>query len=179
MEQSSSWEANTSSATQEILRILWNPKVHSCIHNSPPPVHFLPQIDPIHARPSRFSKIHFNIIHVFKSHIRFPLLCLYRRITLIPRLFWMWCNMIFLRWGVVSASPNTQAEGPPLVGCPRLLIQYIRSYAPYLEAVPPPATRGRAMPLWQGPSYHCDRDPVITLWVHVQIKWITISRRSF
>jgi hypothetical protein len=25
--------------------------------------------------------------------------------------------------------------GPPTVGCPRLLIQYIRSYPPYLEAV--------------------------------------------
>jgi hypothetical protein len=31
--------------------------------------------------------------------------------------------------------PNPQAEGPLLVGCPRLLIQYIRSYPPYLEAV--------------------------------------------
>jgi hypothetical protein len=31
--------------------------------------------------------------------------------------------------------PNPQAGGPPLVGCPRLLIQYIRSYPPYLEAV--------------------------------------------
>jgi hypothetical protein len=30
---------------------------------------------------------------------------------------------------------NTLAGGPPLVGCPRLLIQYIRSYPPYLEVV--------------------------------------------
>ena len=28
MEQSSSWEANRFSASQEILRILWNPKIH-------------------------------------------------------------------------------------------------------------------------------------------------------
>jgi hypothetical protein len=28
MEQSPSWEANWSSASQEIPRILWNPKVH-------------------------------------------------------------------------------------------------------------------------------------------------------
>jgi hypothetical protein len=34
-----------------------------------------------------------------------------------------------------SPSPNPQAEGPPLVGCQRLLIQYIRSYTSYLEAV--------------------------------------------
>ena len=29
----------------------------------------------------------------------------------------------FSQGGVVSASPNPQAGGPPLVGCPRLLIQ--------------------------------------------------------
>jgi hypothetical protein len=32
---------------------------------------------------------------------------------------------------IVSTSPNPQAGGPPLVGCPRLLIQFIRSYHPY------------------------------------------------
>ena len=37
----------------------------------------------------------------------------------------------FLRGGVVSASPNPQAGGPPLVGCPRLLIRFIRSYPLY------------------------------------------------
>jgi hypothetical protein len=30
---------------------------------------------------------------------------------------------------------NFQAGGTPLVGCPRVLIQYIGSYPPYLEAV--------------------------------------------
>jgi len=38
---------------------------------------------------------------------------------------------MFLRWGVVSTSLNTKAGGPPLVGCPRLLIQYIHSYPQY------------------------------------------------
>ena len=37
----------------------------------------------------------------------------------------------FSRGGVVSASPNPQAGGPPLVGCQRLLIQFIRSYPQY------------------------------------------------
>jgi hypothetical protein len=36
-----------------------------------------------------------------------------------------------LRWGVVSTSPNPQAGGPPLVCCPRLLIQYTRGWPPH------------------------------------------------
>jgi hypothetical protein len=34
----------------------------------------------------------------------------------------------FLLPGVVSTSPNPKHEGPPLVGCPRLFIQYSHSY---------------------------------------------------
>jgi len=32
-----------------------------------------------------------------------------------------------LQWGVVSPSPNIKDGGPPVVGCPQLRIQYIRS----------------------------------------------------
>ena len=78
-----------------------------------------------------------------------------RRMRLIPRLLWIFRNINnFLRWEVVSTSPNPQAGGPSHVGCPRLLIQCIRSYPPYLEAVSPSATWGRAMPWWQRPGYH-------------------------
>ena len=52
------------------------------------------------------------------------------------------------------ARPNPQARGPPLVGCPRLLNQYILSYRLELEGVPPSATWGRAVLWWTGPTYH-------------------------
>ena len=61
---------------------------------------------------------------------------------------------LFLRWGVVSTSPNPQTGVPPLVGCPRQPIQYIRSYPSYWRTFVRP----------QSEDAPCrgDRDPLIT-----------------
>ena len=68
MEQSPSWEANRFAASQEIPRILWNPKVHYRIHNCPPPVPILGQLDPVHTHPTSWRSI-----LILSSHLRLGL----------------------------------------------------------------------------------------------------------
>jgi len=61
---------------------------------------------------------------------------------------------MFLWWGVVSTLPNPQAGGLPLIGCPRMLIRYIRSYPPYW--------RSFIHPQHEDTPCRGDRDPLIT-----------------
>jgi len=63
MVQSPSWEANWFAASQEILRISRNLKVHYRIHKRPPPVSILDQPNPVHILTSHLLEIHPNIIH--------------------------------------------------------------------------------------------------------------------
>ena len=62
MVQSPSWEANWFAASQEILRISRNPKVHYRTHKRPPPVPIMGQPNPVHKLTYHLLEIHPIII---------------------------------------------------------------------------------------------------------------------
>ena len=70
MVQSPSWVANWFAASQEILRISWNPKVHYRTYKCPPPVPILGQHNPVHIPTFHLLEILPNIIH--PSMLRSP-----------------------------------------------------------------------------------------------------------
>ena len=138
MKQSSSWDANQFSASQEMPRILLNPKVHYHIHKCLPPVPILSQLDPVHTPTSYILKIHFNIIlpptpgspkwslslkfphqnHVYDSPL--PHMC-YMPISyfsiLSPKQYWVRSRDHSALHYVVSSTPITS----PLLGSNILL----------------------------------------------------------
>jgi hypothetical protein len=69
MEQSPSWEANRIVASQEISRILGNPKAHYRIHKCPPLATILSQLDPVHTSTSTF----WRSILILSFHLRLDL----------------------------------------------------------------------------------------------------------
>ena len=110
--------------------------VHYCVYNSPLIVSIRSQIRQVHAPTFHVLKVIFHIcvkvFHVVLSlrfthqnpvwTSRLPHRCHIRQTEMV-------LNIVkFLRWGVLSNSPNLQAGGPPLAVCPRL---YIRIYPAY------------------------------------------------
>jgi hypothetical protein len=105
--------------------ILWNLKLHYCIHGSPPLVSILSQMYVVHA-PIPPLKIHFNIIphlhlgnHITctKSHVPSPLLKSYERINPGP-----FRNMIsFYGKDLSSPRPTTKLEYRPSSAVPNCL----------------------------------------------------------
>jgi hypothetical protein len=63
------WHADRFAASQEIRRVLWNPKFHYRIQKCPPPVRILSQLDPVHTPTPHFLKIHL----ILSSHLRLGL----------------------------------------------------------------------------------------------------------
>jgi len=144
--QSPSWASDWLAASQEIPRISRNPKVHYRTHKRTPPVPILGQLDPDFC--AILSWKHSPPENRMGEYFTSGLFCLQSK-HLTCECF---LTMFFLEGGVVSTSPNPQAGGPPLVGCPRLLIQFIRSYPPYRRPFLYPQPEDEP---WRG-----DRDPL-------------------
>lgn len=61
MKQTRSWENYIRTDSQEIARILSNPKIHYRAHSSLPPVPIMSQPNPVHTLIPYFPTTHFNI----------------------------------------------------------------------------------------------------------------------
>jgi hypothetical protein len=123
MEQSASWEVNSSLASQEILAFYGNRTLISVFTRARYLSLFWARSIQSTRSSLPISSYQFYIAYVVPKN-------LFKR-----KAFWTIRGMLFVWWEVVSRSPNAQAGGPHFVSCPWLFIQYTRSCHPYLVAV--------------------------------------------
>jgi hypothetical protein len=69
IERNTSWEANSRPAGQEILRLLWNPKVHYHVNKTPSLISIQRQLNPIHI----IHHTYLRLILILSSHLRLGL----------------------------------------------------------------------------------------------------------
>ena len=170
MVHSPSWEANWFAASQEISGILWNPKVHYRTQKRPPPVPILGQPNPVHIPTSHLLIQVPNFISLCMfcmlcdasprntppleirvgEYVTSGLFCLQRKHPACECfLTWM-----FYKEGLLAPRPTPKLGGPPIVGSPWLLLQFIRSYPPY--------QRPLLYPQHEDAPCRGDRDPLHT-----------------
>jgi hypothetical protein len=112
MVQSPSWEANWFAASQEIPRILWNPKVHYRTHKRPPPVPILCQPNPVHIPTSHLLEItkitKITKIQFYKyEHIVVKLMCEFERACSLWNKSWCWVK----NWASSKYRDVAQSDG--------------------------------------------------------------------
>ena len=65
LQHGTSWESKRLAASQENLRILWNPKFQFRIDKYPPPVPIVSQLESVITPTTHFLNFHLNIILPF------------------------------------------------------------------------------------------------------------------
>ena len=111
MERSPSLEYNRSSASQEIPRILWDPKVHYRIHNA----RTCPYPEPYQSSPCSPSRtLQPRSIPRDKSQVRFPLLELYHTISPSSNPCEMFRNVSFYVEELLELRPTPKPDDRPL-----------------------------------------------------------------